>query len=360
MTFKEAYIEELISEGSIFLLYKARCGSKYIILKTTRLKDAMFTEILRREYKIGLTLHHACVVTTLGFEEDTPVGAAIVLEYINGTTLQQFLTQNPISKKQQKQLIADILEGVDYLHHKGVLHNDLKPANIIITPLGAARIIDFGLSASYDSIYTGVIGGSENYTAPEILNGQGHAGAASDIYSLGTILPLLWGNKHQKIIDKCLKQNPSERYQSIVELKKSIALQYHKWDYISLTLLLITIGIFAVSPFLQKQYTSYQEKQYQKEFSAALDSAYQFMHSHIQQHPYWELAYSHYNTYMQYYLTFFNQLNTEVEYRAATWVIEEQKKETESLLKGLPSLNTLPYQKQDSLLKDFSNTMQKK
>jgi hypothetical protein len=68
------FLENTISEGSLFVLHKARYGTKYVILKTTRDKGAMFCEILRREYEIGKTLSHASLVSTLGFEEDTPVG----------------------------------------------------------------------------------------------------------------------------------------------------------------------------------------------------------------------------------------------------------------------------------------------
>ena len=79
--------EKTISEGRVFVLTKARCGTKYVILKTTRTQDAIHQEILRREYEIGKSLSHGCVVSTIDFSENTPVGAAIVLEYIDGVTL---------------------------------------------------------------------------------------------------------------------------------------------------------------------------------------------------------------------------------------------------------------------------------
>ena len=229
-------ILETISEGRFFSLFKARYGTKYVILKTTHIHDAMHSEILRREYEMGKTLSHACIVSTLAFEENTPVGPAIVLEYIEGVTLGEYYSRSLSLSKcpkntstsitKRKHLLHDILDGVDYLHHRGILHNDIKPDNILINKLGHARIIDFGLSSSYDSIYTGVIGGSEGFTAPEILHPsvtepveslckpsaesnffelcRGAAKdikvperykASSDIYSLGLIIQLLFGNK---------------------------------------------------------------------------------------------------------------------------------------------------------------------
>ena len=216
----------IIGEGRIFRIYKARRGTKYIILKSAVNKDAMTTEFLRREYELGCTLSHSCIVTTLGFKEDTPAGPALVLEYIEGVSFDEYIAMRPTDSATDR-IIDDILDGTDYLHHRGVLHNDLKPSNIIVTPHGAARIIDFGLSLSDDSVYKGCMGGSQGYSAPEIMSGKGPAGAASDIYSLGLLMRLLSGRKYRRIIDRCCSQSPAERYQSIPALKRAIALRRH-------------------------------------------------------------------------------------------------------------------------------------
>ena len=216
----------IIGEGRIFRIYKARRGTKYIILKSAVNKDAMTTEFLRREYELGCTLSHSCIVTTLGFKEDTPAGPALVLEYIEGVSFDEYIAMRPTDSATDR-IIDDILNGTDYLHHRGVLHNDLKPSNIIVTPHGAARIIDFGLSLSDDSVYKGCMGGSQGYSAPEIMSGKGPAGAASDIYSLGLLMRLLSGRKYRRIIDRCCSQSPAERYQSIPALKRAIALRRH-------------------------------------------------------------------------------------------------------------------------------------
>lgn len=124
-------LEETISEGRVFVLTKARCGTKYVILKTTRTQDAIHQEILRREYEIGKNLSHGCVVSTIDFAEDTPVGAAIVLEYIDGVTLREYLSDPSTGiEAKKKPILNDILSGVDYLHHRGILHNDIKPDNM--------------------------------------------------------------------------------------------------------------------------------------------------------------------------------------------------------------------------------------
>ena len=227
-TYSQEHIELLgiISEGRMFRIHKARRGTKYIILKSAVHKDAMTTEFLRREYELGCTLSHSCIVTTLGFEEDTPAGPALVLEYIEGVSLDEYIAMHPTDSATDR-IIDDILDGVDYLHHRGVLHNDIKPSNIVINPHGAARIIDFGLSISDDSVYKGCMGGSPGYSAPEIMAGKGPAGAASDIYSIGLLIRQMSGRKYRIIIDRCCRQSPAERYQSIPVLRRAIAIRRH-------------------------------------------------------------------------------------------------------------------------------------
>ena len=219
-------ILETISEGRFFRILKARQGTKFIILKAALRQESMMRELLRREYELGKSLSHPCIVSTLGFLDDTPAGAAIVLEYIEGRTLEDFLADAPTFAGRQA-VLDDILSAVDYLHHRGVLHNDLKPSNIIVNPHGAARIIDFGLSVSDDSIYKGCVGGSDDFSAPEIIHGKGPAGAASDIYSIGLLIKLLFGRKYQKILDRCCLHNPSGRYRSVPALRRAIALRRH-------------------------------------------------------------------------------------------------------------------------------------
>ena len=344
-------ILETISEGRVFSLFKARYGTKYVILKTTHIHDAMHSEILRREYEMGKTLSHACIVSTLAFEENTPVGPAIVLEYIEGVTLGEYYsrslslskcprnTSTSVTKKQH--LLHDILDGVDYLHHRGILHNDIKPDNILINKLGHARIIDFGLSSSYDSIYTGVIGGSEGFTAPEILHGEGYAGASSDIYSLGLIIQLLFGNKYQKIVKKCTMLEPEARYQSIGELKKALFIKRALPWAVCAGILVIIIAFFAILPTAHRIDQTSKEADYKAEATAFLDSAYQTAIQRIEKLPYHESAKGAKDFYLKYYNDIYLQLPNEKR-PAFNEVLSAQIVELDSLAEGLPTLLNLP------------------
>lgn len=342
------FIENTISEGRTFILYKARCGTKYVILKTTREKDAMLCEILRREYEIGKTLSHASVVSTIDFDENTPVGPAIVLEYIDGITLREYLSKCQKGRANNVHILHDILDGIDFLHHCGILHNDIKPDNIIINKLGYARIIDFGLSSSYDSIYSGVIGGSEGYSAPEILNGNGHAGAPSDIYSLGLIIRELSPKKYKKISAKCTQIDPSLRYQSIGKLKKAIILADSKPYLITSIIAIAIIAFFALLPTAKEIQTVSQEADYKAEITYFLDSAYQNTLKRIEMFPFHETAHAARDFYLMYCINIYSTLPQEKR-SAYDAVLSEQIVVLDSLTKGLPTILTLPNEEQDSI-----------
>ena len=348
MTKTPYIIENTISEGRTFILYKARCGTKYVILKTTREKDAMLCEILRREYEIGKTLSHASVVSTIDFDENTPVGPAIVLEYIDGITLREYLSKCQKGRANNVHILHDILDGIDFLHHCGILHNDIKPDNIIINKLGYARIIDFGLSSSYDSIYSGVIGGSEGYSAPEILNGNGHAGAPSDIYSLGLIIRELSPKKYKKISAKCTQIDPSLRYQSIGKLKKAIILADSKPYLITSIIAIAIIAFFALLPTAKEIQTVSQEADYKAEISYSLDSAYQNTLKRIEMFPFHETAHAARDFYLMYCNNIYSSLPQEKR-SAYDAVLSEQIVVLDSLTKGLPTMLTLPNEEQDSI-----------
>lgn len=250
-----------ISEGRMFRVLKARKGSKFVILKTPVTNDSMLLEILHREYELACNLHHPCIVNTLGLESDTPVGPAIVMEYIDGITLGEFIATRP-TITERKAILNDILNGIDYLHHRGITHNDLKPDNIIVNSNKTARIIDFGFSASNDSAYKGYIGGSDGYTAPEILDGSGPAGTASDIYTIGRLISLIFDNrKYENITLRCCNISPSERPQNIQALR-SLICRKERMPLIatSAALSLVLIGFFSLSSFNRYQETRQMER----------------------------------------------------------------------------------------------------
>ena len=201
-------------------LYEATCDGKKCLLKTAR--DLI--SLLRREYDISCNLQHPYILTPLRFAEDTPVGPAIVMEYIEGCTLTEFVAKGQ-SHEVLRRLLVEILDAVDYLHKKGLIHNDLKPENILVSNIGNhIRIIDFGLSDKDAEYLIKRLGGTEGSSAPEVIDDDTNVPftASSDVWSLGYIISIMFPSRYRNIVTKCRKQNPKDRYPDIGSLEKAL------------------------------------------------------------------------------------------------------------------------------------------
>ena len=117
----------------------------------------------------------------------------IVVEYVEGENLRQFLDSHQLTFQVMAEICADVAEALNHAHERNIVHRDLKPANIIVDPHGRAHVIDFGLAKwsteDRDVTIHGELLGTPAYMSPELASGQGaSAGPATDIYSLGVIL----------------------------------------------------------------------------------------------------------------------------------------------------------------------------
>lgn len=223
---EELVILETIHRSARCDILKAQRGSKYLTLKVSRESDTLSAELLRREFELGEGLSHPCLVEYIGYELRTPAGPAIVLEYVEGEPLDQFLTRHPGSRVRRK-LVRQLLDGVGYLHHRGILHNDLKPANLLVTPRGDLRIIDLGLATSDDSRFKQIRGGTAPFTAPEVLAGQSPS-VASDVYSVGMLINNIGLRGSAAIVQRCTRTNPRQRFESVEAIRTSL----RRWQLI--------------------------------------------------------------------------------------------------------------------------------
>lgn len=347
-SFGDIVILDTISRGGSFSVLKARLSTKLVTLKVANSPDAMHTELLRREYELGATLSHGSIITTLGFAEETEAGAAIVMEYIEGDTLDRFVASNP-SRQARESTLCDILDGVAYLHHRGLLHNDLKPQNIIINSKGAARIIDFGLSVSDDSLWHGCIGGSADFSAPEILRGEGAAGASSDIYSIGKLIAILFdGQRYSKIVQRCIDASPQKRYGSITELQQALVRSRRRPFVVAGIIFIVLASIAIAAPHLRTAQQSARHAHNRSEVARALNERYNQELRRAKKSLYTEFVILAQGFYSLYYLEYRNTLPEE-QRLAADEVYAKHVQSFDSLRLSLPSITTLPKSQQDSL-----------
>ena len=212
----------LIKEGTVSRLFRVSRAGKHFIIKTAKDGSSAQMELIRREYELSIALNHPYIVSLFTFEEVTPVGAGIVMEYIDGVTLTEFLAQNP-SKKLRQRTVEQLLDAVAYLHRKGVVHNDLKPENILISRVdNTLKIIDFGLSDNDAYFLYKGLGCTPKYASPELLAHQ-QTDCRSDIYSLGLIARDILGERHKRVWKKAASEQKGKRYANVDQMQKALA-----------------------------------------------------------------------------------------------------------------------------------------
>ena len=210
-------IVSTLKEGRLYLAEKA---GKRFVLKTA--DGVRGLELLKREYEMALRLQHPFIASAIGWEESTPVGPAIVMEYIRGRSLSAFLQEKP-SLQARRRVFAQLLEAVGAIHRQSIIHNDIKTENILITEAdNDVKLIDFGFADGDAHILEKGLGGTRQYASPELLAHQ-ETDARSDIYSIGCLMQDLFPGRYRLISRKCCQSNPDKRYRNIDALKDAWA-----------------------------------------------------------------------------------------------------------------------------------------
>ena len=193
---KERYeILEVLGEGGMAFVYKAMDTQleRFVAIKTLKpnyVNQETFVERFRREAKTAANLNHPNIVQIFdwGIEEEP----FFVMEYIEGNTLTSIVAKNrTISLSDVLFIGAQVASGLQAAHQKGLVHRDIKPGNIMITPDGKVKVTDFGIvslqNEESDITKTGSILGTASYISPEQAQGR-PVSIESDLYSLGTVL----------------------------------------------------------------------------------------------------------------------------------------------------------------------------
>ena len=193
---KERYeILEILGEGGMAFVYKARDTQleRFVAIKTLKpnyVNQETFVDRFKREAKTAANLNHPNIVQIFDWGiEDEPF---FVMEYIEGNTLTSIITKNrTISLSDILFIGAQVSSGLHAAHQKGLVHRDIKPGNIMITPDGKVKVTDFGIvslqNEESDITKTGSILGTASYISPEQAQGK-PVSIESDLYSLGTVL----------------------------------------------------------------------------------------------------------------------------------------------------------------------------
>lgn len=295
---------------STAILYRVRKSGKFFIIKTPKENTGQNIALLQREYELSIGKSHPNIVNIFTYEPETIVGPGIVMEYINGRTLTQFIAENP-SHRARKRVFSQLLQAVDYIHRSGLVHNDIKPDNIMITNSGNdVKLIDLGLADNDAHYLARTLGCTKAYASPELLVRDKNIDARSDIYSLGKIMKELFGNRYSRIVARCLQERKERRYANAEELSKAIE-RRERIPKIAVSLL---AALFVIVPFfyyinsIDTEQSRLEEennikaekiKETLRKIENSVDSIGNVYYERVSKEVYYEFAYPHLGPYYE-------------------------------------------------------------
>lgn len=231
--------------GDVYLVNRVSAEfSQFAALKIAHSAVSDRPQRFETERHILASLEHAGIARIIDGGTGPDVRPYLVMEWVDGERLTEYVCSHEMDMSQRLQLFAQICDAVSYAHSKFVLHRDIKPSNILVTRNGQVKLVDFGVSSLLDSPDTdGKHPLTRRYCAPEQLSGE-PLSTAADVFALGGVLmdlaTIRQSENHARsdhgmedlslhfhgdlsiVIEKCLRDTPSDRYQSVSELKADI------------------------------------------------------------------------------------------------------------------------------------------
>ncbi|MEV6966770.1 Stk1 family PASTA domain-containing Ser/Thr kinase [Hamadaea sp. NPDC051192] len=262
-------VGELLGYGGMAEVHRGRdlrLGRDVAIkmLRTDLARDNTFQMRFRREAQNAAALNHPAIVAVYDTgEERAPTGEAlpyIVMEFVPGRTLKEVLAaEGRLMPRRALEITGDICAAIEFSHRHGIIHRDIKPGNVMLTPQGQVKVMDFGIARALASgattmTQTSAVIGTAQYLSPEQARGEA-VDARSDVYATGCVLfellcghppfvgdsPVAVAYQHVRedppppsntnrdvtpdidaVVLKALAKNPANRYQSAAEMRADV------------------------------------------------------------------------------------------------------------------------------------------
>jgi serine/threonine protein kinase len=218
--------------AAVWLAEDVRLGREVAvkILSEALAQDDAFLARFRREARIAAALTHPNLVSVFDFDPDA-AEPYLVMEYVPGPNLAERLARGDVVDAER--IAGDLLAALGAIHEAGVVHRDVKPANVLIAPGGRALLTDFGIARPEDATsitQTGQMPGTGRYMAPELLEGE-PAAPATDLFSCGVLmqeLPLgkaspVYRELAERLADPEPRRRPPSARAALAELPRRSA-----------------------------------------------------------------------------------------------------------------------------------------
>ena len=229
------------------------------VLRADLAREPAFQGRFRREAQAAAGLNAPCIVSVFDTGESGGV-PYIVMEYVEGRTLRDILqTEGRLLPQRALEVVADVCAALDVAHGAGIVHRDIKPGNVMLTPRGEVKVMDFGIAraaadTSSTATQTAAVMGTAAYLSPEQARGE-NVDSRSDIYSTGCMLyelvtgappftgdsPVAVAYQHVRenpvppsaydetlppsvdaVVLKAMAKRPAQRYQSADEMREDL------------------------------------------------------------------------------------------------------------------------------------------
>jgi len=253
-------LDEKIGEGGMGVIYRARddrLGRTVAIklLRSDLVADRERTARFLQEARAASALNHPNIVTIYDIDDDPTRGTWIAMEHLEGESLEVRLARGRLDPSEAGRIALEVARGLASAHEAGIVHRDVKPANVMLTRSGQVKVLDFGIAKLVSkgtpdptATQTGTIVGTPTYMSPEQIEGH-PVDARSDVFSFGAMLyEMLAGRRPfsqlsatlkappaplssvrpgidprlEAIVSRCLSKDPARRYPSAGELAQDL------------------------------------------------------------------------------------------------------------------------------------------